>query len=81
MVNKTPGSEALLLTVTRQIDLNDFKTHGRAIRTMVRAKELGKMTELYEYITSLYGTQISESSLNDILSFDEDLLNSLGIED
>lgn len=68
------------LTVKNQVDLADFKGWNGAEDTLEEVKRQGKMTELYEYVTSLYGTEMEKMKLNNILSFDVDLLNSLGLD-
>lgn len=68
------------LTVKTQIDLEHFEGWIRAENTLEEVKRQGKMPELYEYITSLYGTEMEKMKLNNILSFDVDLLNSLGLD-
>lgn len=68
------------MTITYELDLNNFEAWSGAISTLDRIIAEGKVDELDNLLTESYPEGMSETELNDILWFDEDwIFDCLGI--
>ena len=68
------------MTITYELDLNNFKAWSGAVDTLERIQREGKCAELENVLEELYPDGMTETELNDLLWFDsESVYEWLGI--
>ena len=68
------------MTITYELDLNNFKAWSGAVDTLERIQREGKCAELENILEELYPDGMTETELNDLLWFDsESVYEWLGI--
>ena len=68
------------MTITYELDLNNFKAWSGAVDTLERILREGKCAELENILEELYPDGMTETELNDLLWFDsESVYEWLGI--
>ena len=70
-----------IMKIISKIGIADFKAWSGAIETKQAIIDAGKCDEFDSYIDELYPDGLTDTQLNDILWFDESLLEMLGISE